>query len=138
MNKAAVSEFLKTFETCVVATVNEKGEPNAATVGFSHDEDFSILIGTNRMTRKYANLQANPKIALVVGTEGVATVQYEGTARNVTARGLGERLSRHFEKVPGAKRFIGDENQIYFVIMPTWLRFTNYIEKPPVFEMQEF
>jgi len=138
MNKAVVSKFLKNFETCVIATINEKGEPSAATVGFSHEEDFSILFGTNRATRKYKNLQVNPKVALVIGTEGVATVQYEGIARNVTAEELGERLNHHFEKVPGAKRFVGDANQTYFIITPTWLRFTNYAEKPPIFETQEF
>lgn len=132
------SEFLDSFDTCVIATVSKDGHPEAATVGFSHDDSFVILIGTNTKSRKYNNLITNPTCALVVGLEGAQTVQLEGTAKEVNVDKLGERLEQHYEKVPAARRFQAEEGQTYFLITPTWLRHTNYTLANPIFEMEDF
>lgn len=132
------SEYLKTMETCVIATAGADGQPEAATIGFSHDDSFVILFGTNRSTRKYANLKANPKCALVVGFESPQTVQIEGIAEEVDAADIADRLQQHTNKVPAAKRFAEQEGQTWFFITPTWLRHTNYAAPEPVLETEEF
>lgn len=138
MNLNDVIKFLDEHDTCVLATVSADGKPQSATVGFSFGDDFSILIGTNKETRKYHNLQTNTEISLVVGVTGPKTVQYEGIVKEVTAEDLSGRLNRHFQKVPGAKRFVGDSGQRYFLITPTWLRFTDYTAPIPIFETKDF
>lgn len=136
MSLQQASEFLNQHQTCVLTTVKADGTPQAATVGFSHNEKFVILIGTNKNSRKYQNLIDRPNIALVVGVEGAKTVQLEGIAKEVSPSE--ERLNAHYTKVPGAKKFKDQAGQTYFEITPIWLRFTDYTVKNPVFETRNF
>ena len=55
MSLVDVSKFFDENDTCVLATVSADGKPQAATVGFSHGQDFSIIIATNKNT-----LQSEP------------------------------------------------------------------------------
>lgn len=138
MSLQNASSLMNKHLTCVVATVSEEGLPEAATVGFSHDKDFSIVIATNEKTRKAQNLVANKHVAMVIGFEGLETVQIEGKAAKKTAVELGDRLEQHFAKVPNAKKRIGNEGEVYFLITPTWLRHTDYTAEQPVFETKDF
>lgn len=138
MNKAKLHSFLNEQPTCVVARVNSSGGPSAATVGFSHDENFTFLIATNRTTRKYKDLSKNPKVALVIGFQMPLTVQVEGMAQTMTVAELGSRLEQHFQKVPTARRFASDEGQSYIVITPTWLRYVDMKDTTENFEIEEF
>lgn len=133
-----ITEFLNQFETCVIATVDQDGKPEAATVGFSVDDDFKILVATNQKTRKAANLSKNNKVALVVGFNGPKTVQIEGLAEKVDEAKCQDRINLHFQKVPAAKKFAGEAGQNYYLITLTWLRFTDYTQKPPIFETENF
>ncbi len=138
MNLEGVSKFLDENSTCVLASVNADGAPQAATVGFSHGSDFSILVATNEKTRKYQNLQNNSNVAIVVSVTAPRTVQYEGVAKEVSTEELGERLERHFTKVPMAKKMSGESGQRYFLVTPTWLRFTDFSAPEPIFETKDF
>ena len=102
MNLDDVKNFLNQYETCVLATVDGT-QPQAATVGYSVDDDFKILIATNVATRKAKNLISNSRVALVVGFEGTTTLQLEGSVRQLDTEESSDRLALHFEKVPGAK-----------------------------------
>ena len=138
VNLEGAKEFLNQHETCVVATSGKDSQPEAATVGFSIDDDLKILIATNKKTRKAANLVENNKVALVVGFDGPKTVQLEGKVEKIDQTKYQDRINLHFEKVPGAKRFAGESGQNYYLITPTWLRFTDYTQKPPIFETENF
>lgn len=138
MSLEAAKQFLNQFETCIVATADANGQPQAATVGFSVDDEFKILIATNQNTRKAANLAENNKIAFVVGFEGPKTVQLEGVAVRIDPEENQDRINLHFEKVPGAKKFAGESGQNYYLITPTWLRFTDYTKPSPIFETRIF
>ncbi len=133
-----INEFLSGHNTCVLATVNQDGKPQAATIGFSHNAQYQFFIGTNEKSRKYPNLKANPAVALVVGTEGAITVQYEGQAHQVTGDELEERVAKHYEKVPAAKRFAGEAGQVYFLITPTWLRYSDLAHPEETATLTEF
>lgn len=138
MGLSDVRQFLDQHETCVISTVGENSQPESATVGFSVDGDFTIMIATNEKTRKAQNLQVNNKVALVIGFEGPKTVQLEGVARLVDPEVSANRINLHFEKVPGAKKFANDTGQNHYLIAPTWLRFTDYTKKPATFETKDF
>lgn len=138
MNLNTVSEFLDTQETCVLSTVSSDSWPMSATVGFSHDNEFEILIGTSNTTRKYHNLIHNSKVSIVVGVVSPRTVQIQGVAKEVDADDITSRLNLHFSKLPSAKTFYDSPDQRYFVVTPTWLRMTDYSQKPSIFETEEF
>jgi len=107
---------------CVLSTVTSAGSPQAAIVGFAQNADLQLLIGTSSQTRKYANLQQNQKVAVVVG-DFKAEVQYEGIAQQVMKSDVAE-LETRFEKLPGTARYLEDETQAWFTISPTWIRLT--------------
>ncbi|MDG4861023.1 PPOX class F420-dependent oxidoreductase [Streptomyces sp. T-3] len=60
--------YLKTQRLGRMATVDAKGQPQANPVGFFPQDDGTILIGGHALatTKKWRNLQGNPKVALVV------------------------------------------------------------------------
>ncbi len=136
--KKKILEFLNAHDCCVIATTDNDGKPEAATVGFSATDDLKLTIGTYRGTRKFANLQTNSKVAVVVGFSGDITIQYEGVARELTEPKLSERLKVHHAKLPSALKYRDHTDQTYLLIDPTWIRYTNYANNPDVEELREF
>lgn len=94
-------DFLKQHIFAVVASVTEEHRPSAATVLYHIDDDMNLFFMTRRQTRKFENLKANERVALVVGLgEGPGTVQLEGEAHLVEngedgLDGFFKRLEEH-------------------------------------------
>lgn len=134
------NKFLEGQKTCVIASIDSDGKPEAAAIGFYHDpaNSYKILIGTNKASRKYANLKNNPNVAMVMGINGAQTVQIEGTAEEVSVSLIAAQLDAYFTKSPTARKFAEVQSQTYFLITPNWLRHTNYQEDQPIFETKDF
>lgn len=83
--------YLKTQRLGRMATVDPQGQPQANPVGFFPQDDGTILIGGYSMgaTKKWRNLRANPKIALVV--DDIVSVD-PWRVRGVDIRGEAELL----------------------------------------------
>lgn len=61
-----VRELLQSQQLSVLATHN-KGQPYASLVAFAATQDLKeIYFATSRATRKYANLKADPRVAMLV------------------------------------------------------------------------
>jgi general stress protein 26 len=138
MNINDVKQFLDQFHECVISTVDVDMQPESATVGLSCDENFKFMIATNQSTRKAKNLQSNQAVAIVVGFDGPKTVQIEGTAQIVDKDNFNSRIQLHLDWVPSAKTYDGEPGQTYYLITPTWLRFTDYTKSPDTFETKDF
>lgn len=83
--KKVAFAFLQQQTTTVISTVSPEITPEAASVSYVMDADWNIYIITHRDSRKVANIQVNPHVALVVGTSLVAhTAQIEGEAQIIT------------------------------------------------------
>lgn len=130
--KQRVLEVMSRHDLCVLSTVDAQSKPESAIVGFSQNDNLELLVGTSHLTRKYANIQHNPNVAVVVG-DHVAEVQYEGTVRKLDETELEERLKTHFKKLPGTPKYLNDPNQVWLLISATWLRLTVH-ETPNVVE----
>src|ERR1051326_5591065 len=70
--------FLRANKLAVQASVSPNG-PQAAVIGIAVTDDFEIVFDTSNLSRKFATLRADPRIAFVVW-EGERTVQIEGVA----------------------------------------------------------
>lgn len=83
-----------------LATVDPSGQPQANPVGFFLQDDGTILIGGHRMgaSKKWRNLQSNPKIALVV--DDIVSVR-PWKVRFVDIRGTAELLTESDALGPG-------------------------------------
>ena len=77
--KELALKFLKDHKTAVVATASRVGEPEAATVFYAIDDDFTFNFVTDNKSRKFKNLKENPHVAVVIGTgPDVMTIQCGG------------------------------------------------------------
>jgi pyridoxine/pyridoxamine 5'-phosphate oxidase len=65
----------------VQATATTDGAPQAAVIGIATSDALEIVFDTLETTRKYANLRADPRIALVIGWDEV-TAQIEAPTRS--------------------------------------------------------
>ncbi|WP_199546847.1 PPOX class F420-dependent oxidoreductase [Streptomyces sp. N35] len=83
--------YLKSQHLGRMATVDRKGQPQANPVGFFLQDDDSILIGGFAMgeSKKWRNLQGNPRISLVV--DDIVSVR-PWKVRGVEIRGVAELL----------------------------------------------
>jgi hypothetical protein len=111
--------------------VNEQQSPEAAIVGVTANENLEVLFGTSHKTRKYGNLQANPRVAITVG-DFKAEVQYEGDAKQVEL----DAAIQVFGMTPGIERYKSDPDQTWWHVTPSWLRLTVHGEADRVEEMR--
>jgi hypothetical protein len=120
----------------VVSSLSKDGVPQSALVGIAVTARFEIIFDTLNSTRKYRNLASTPACSVVLGFPGEQTVQYEGLAFEP----LGEERVRfqeaYFQTWPDGRDRAGWKGMTYFVVRPTWIRFSDFDRQPPL--IQEF
>jgi pyridoxine/pyridoxamine 5'-phosphate oxidase len=127
---AEIREFLASKHLMTISTVNQEGQPEAAVVGFGETEQLQIVFGTSSESRKYHNLQKNERVAVAIGWDDTRTVQYEGVAKEITGPEVAPLASLYFAKNPHAAKYRDLPTQRYFLIEPTWIRYTDIGESP--------
>jgi pyridoxine/pyridoxamine 5'-phosphate oxidase len=130
--KARILDFLKSNKLTVIATVDEEqNKPEAAVIAFAEKKNLELIFGTLIKSRKYKNLQSNRNVSFVIGwTDEEGTVQYEGVARELAGEEALEHGRILADKNENARAFLTKENQRYFLVSPTWIRFTDKSKKP--------
>lgn len=110
-------ERIKTLfnhETLAVLSTQKNGQPYASLVAFSAGSDLShITFLTPSTTRKYDNLMAAPKVALLVNNSrnlaediyNAVSVTATGTAREVTGDEKKQILAPYLTRHPHMKAF---------------------------------
>lgn len=127
---------LESGRLAVVATTHD-GTPEAAVVAFTPLADQRLVFATHADTRKFANLQTNPRVAVVIGWEGW-TVQLEGQTRVVGQDEVAELECQHIARNPASAKYAGDVDQRYIIITPAWARLTDYRGPEPVIQELDF
>lgn len=126
-----IQEFIKSHNLAVIATVTSDVLPEAAVVGFVSKDNLEIIFGTSSESRKYKNLQKNPRVALVIGWEKGRTVQYEGEAIEIQDEQERQEAAKIFlSKIPSAAKFLSDSKEAVFKIVPKWVRLTDLSTDP--------
>ncbi len=113
-----------------ISTISPAGTPQAAVVGFGETESFQIIFGTSNTSRKYANIMADPHVALVIGWDGTQTIQYEGKARELSGDEMQVMSEIYFAKHIEARKYRELADQRYFVVEPSWLRYSDLAHYP--------
>lgn len=114
----------------VLSTVNDEAKPESAVVGFGQTKSLELICGTSKLSKKAMNLLKNNKVSVVIGWDENGTLQYEGTARILSKNETGEYAQLYFDKNPMAKRFKDNHDEIYILISPKWVRFTESTTTP--------
>jgi general stress protein 26 len=134
--KDKMLSFLTERKFCVISTVDSNGQPESAFVAFTND-GLDIFIGTSNKSRKFANLTANPSVAIVIADE-TGEVQYEGQATVVDRQNYSEVEKNHLSQIPGSDKYRNDPTQEYVHVTPTWVRYIEHGDTDQIEEWSSF
>ncbi len=134
-NRDKILKFLRR-ENLAVLSYAENGQPKSSVVDYSEDEDLQIIFITLLKYRKYSLIKKNPRISLCIGGKNNITVQYEGIAKELTRLKFLPYLKYHIKKNPVELKFSKMLEAKFFIIKPTWIRYSDFSAKPnEIFEI---
>ena len=126
--------FIASKPYAVISTVAADGTPQSALIGIAVTPDLEIIFDTLTTTRKHANLLANPTCSLVIGWDNEKTLQYEGTASLPSNVDISRYQDVYFARWPECRAHQQWPDIAYVVIRPTWLRYSDFNQQPPIIE----
>ena len=134
--KKKILALLKTRTLGVVSTIDSKNnKPESALIAFSETDDLELIFGTSSDSRKFTNIQINPRVAFAVNQDKT-TVQYEGVAKVTDGEEAKQCQTVHFAKNASSVKYAQDEKQRYIKISPDWIRYSNHSSSPKdIFEI---
>jgi general stress protein 26 len=131
MTEADVYQFIAQNKLGVLGTVAHCGTPQSALVGIAVTPDLEIIFDTVKSSRKYPNLIARPTCCFTIGWTGEETVQYEGRAEELKGPELERYQKVYFKAWPDCQAHLSWPGIVYFVVKPTWIRYSDFDDNPP-------
>ena len=132
MTRAELVRFLRRYRLAVQASVAADGAPQAAVVGFSVSDACEIVFDTLTSTRKYRNLVADPRIALVIGWDHAITAQIEGVVDFPSGDELARVREVYFAAYPDGRDRLAWPGITHARVRPTWARVSDFTKDPPL------
>lgn len=126
ITKPELYTFLHERELCVVSTVAESGNPEAAVVNFTVTPALELIFYTLQTNRKCINLRRHPRLAAVIGWQDEQTAQYEGVAEEVFELRLAECRKAYLERFPNSAGRVAWPGVTFFRVRPAWVRYSSY------------
>jgi hypothetical protein len=136
MTKSDLHGFLSKQKLGVLSTTGGANAPQSALVGIAVTTELEIVFDTVKMSRKYPNLVARPQCSFVIGWAGEQTAQYEGLAEELRGADLKRCQEVYFRAWPDCLSHLSWPGIVYFVVRPTWIRYSDFDQNPPL--IQEF
>jgi hypothetical protein len=119
-----VRTFIDSCGTAVLGTMSAAGIPQTAVMGIVVTENLEIVFDTLNTTRKYANLKAHPQCSFAMWKgEHAVLARYQEV---------------YFAKLPDGRDRLSWPGITYFVVRPTWMRYSDYESRPPRIEEHTF
>ena len=131
MTRAELVSFLRRYKLAIEASVAPNGSPQAAVIGFGVSDALELVFDTTEDTRKYRNLRADARIALVIGWDDAATVQVEGTADFPSGAELERIRACYFAAYPDGRDRLAWAGITHVRVRPTWVRYSDFTQDPP-------
>jgi hypothetical protein len=127
MTRDGLIAFLRNHKLCVQSSLHTtSGAPQAAVVGYAVSDDLEIVFDTVTTSRKYQNLKADPRCAIVVWDDAI-TVQLEGIADEPTGDDLDRLRTCYFVAYPDGRDRLRDWRTLtYLRVRPTWARYSDF------------
>lgn len=131
MVREELYNFIRERKLAVVASLGPDGGPQSALVGFAVSPGLEIVFDTVKSSRKYVNLQRDPRIAIVFvlngeAREGEITVQYEGLACEPEGDELAHAKTVYFAAWPDGREREKWPGIAYFLVKPKWIRYSDF------------
>jgi hypothetical protein len=134
MTKTDIYEFVSKQKLGVLGTLSSGGSPQSALVGIAVTPELEIIFDTVRSSRKFQNLTSNSGCSFVVGWTGESTVQYEGQAHQPEGAALAHYQEVYFARWPECRSHLSWPGITYFVVRPSWIRYSDFDQNPPFIE----
>ncbi|MCP3822791.1 pyridoxamine 5'-phosphate oxidase family protein [Streptomyces sp. A3M-1-3] len=132
MKRDELVRFLRGYRLAVQASVAPDGAPQAAVVGFAVSDELQIVFDTVETTRKYRNLRADPRIALVIGWDDEITVQIEGVADFPDDPELERLRACYFAAYLDGRDRLARPGITHVRVRPAWVRHSDFTQDPPL------
>jgi general stress protein 26 len=133
MTRAELYAFLRKHRLAVISTIGATS-PQAAVIGIAVTETLDIIFDTLSTSRKYANLRADPRVALAIGWDAEQTVQVEGVADLPLGADLDACKQSYFAAWPDGPEREKWPDIAYVRVRPRWLRYSDFSQTPPRIE----
>ena len=135
MNQTELIDFVRARGLGVIASSGPDGSPQAALVGIAATDHGELVFDCSRDSRKYANIERDPSIALVVGWDDEVTVQIEGRGDVLSGVDLERCKAAYFEQYPDGQDRADSPEIAHIRVTPRWLRYSDY--RPDTFGSSE-
>ena len=134
MTEADLFSFLVKQRLGVLGTIGPTGAPQSALMGIAATDKLEIVFDTVKSSRKYPNLIARPACSFVIGgwSTGEQTVQFEGEAEELRSPELERYQETYFKVYPDGPSRMTWPGITYFVVRPTWIRYSDFDTSPPL------
>jgi len=134
MTEPDLFAFVAKYKLGVLGTISHRGTPQAALVGIAITPQLEIIFDTVKSSRKYPNLVARPTCSFVIGGwgPGERTVQYEGRAEELKPPKLERYQTIYFSTYPDGPARMSWPGIVYFVVRPSWIRYSDFDQDPPL------
>jgi hypothetical protein len=134
MTEAELYGFMARHRLGVLGTICRSATPQSALMGIAITPRLEIIFDTVKSSRKYQNLIARPICSFVVGGWGTGeqTVQYEGEAEELKPPELERCQQTYFRIWPDGPARMSWPGIVYFVVRPTWIRYSDFDQNPPL------
>jgi pyridoxine/pyridoxamine 5'-phosphate oxidase len=129
MSPAKKEQFLSYIDEVnagVIATSDKERGPESAFINLAVMPDLAIVFETLITSRKYCNIQRDPRASLVVGGHGKTTLQIEGLVDEPTDVLLDEMIATYYGACPQNVSHRNWPGVTYLRLRPRWLRFSDY------------
>lgn len=135
MTRSQLLAFLRSHHYAVQSTVSADGQPQSAIVGIAVADGFDIVFDTLKSSRKAVNLLRDNRIAFVIGDVDPAaakTVQIEGRVDRPEGQERDRLVALYLARFPTGTDRLAWPGLVYFRTRPTWLRYADYTQTPPL------
>jgi hypothetical protein len=134
MTEADLYAFISKHRLGILGTIGNSATPQSALMGIAITPQLEIIFDTVKSSRKYPNLIARPACSFVIGGWGATeqTVQYEGEAEELTLPKLERYQEIYFKVWPECRAHLCWPGIVYFVVRPTWIRYSDFDKDPPL------
>jgi len=140
--QSGIKDFMHQHPMAVIAThANGALAPESALIAFVELDDLSLVFETFSGTRKHHNIQANAHVSLVIGWDINIhkTLQYEGVASFVEESNKDSVIELFKTKdTPCTEVFLRNHQARFFMVKPTWLRYSDYTKDKPIIIEESF
>lgn len=135
MDRANLIEFVRQRGLAVVATRGPDGAPQAALVGIAVTDRGELVFDTAAGSRKCRNLEAFPRVAVVIGWDSELTLQCEGDADVLAGEERERCLGAYLQQYPDGRERAKDPNIVLVRVCPDWGRLSDY--RPDTFGVED-